>query len=433
MTKTIIFTIAVMTAFLVFGFGINDVYGPTKADLVEGTAVKAIPDWVDQSFRWYAEGQIPQSDLLNSMKYLLDHNIMHLSDKAAKEMHDLRAENQKLHEERAHYGGVKVSDSGMMHSDQSRMNSDPAMMRDDAINHLRKAYDIDPNLETKVVQYDKDHDKWIDVLSINMGMHRTGMPYGAHDVWLDGMHHKAMSDKEILERIQTMHSTHSEVCFASDQNTDKSSCWIRASQANAGDPDRPMITGQVYNSKTADRSSEEVAFYYNKIASAHDTIDDIIAKGGSTSAWKNGIDQLSAQSDSSIDSVADNLQGVVVLCSTAIEKEIQKIKAQVDVLEELHDRKLDDPAQPSGSSTQYQESDLEFIQRHADRIDAKIGSLQTGLEVLEERLATAGDDAQLTNLDLQNAMQKQQQTLQTISNVMKSMQDTQMATISRIG
>ncbi len=381
MTKTIIFTIVALTGLLVFGFTLNDSFSETN--VAGSTAVNAIPDWVDQSFRWYAQGQIQQSELLNSMKYLLDNSIMHISDKAAKEMHDLKAENKKLRQ-MAHYDGVKVTAKtpGMMDSDKSRMMPDPAMMR---------------------------------------------------DVWIDGKHHKAMSDKEILERIQTMDRTNSEVCFASDQSTDKSSCWIRASQARAGNPDRPIITGQVY-SKTTDRSTEEVAFYYNKISAAHDTIDDIIAKGGSSSDWKSGIDKLSSsQADSSVDSVVDDLQGIVVLCSTAIDKEIQKIKAQVDVLEELHDREVDEPSEPTSSSTQYRESDLEFISRHADRIDVKITSLQTGLEVLEEKLATAGDDAQLANIDLQNVLQKQQQALQMISNVMKSMQDTQLATISRIG
>ncbi len=381
MTKTIIFTIVALTGLLVFGFTLNDSFSETN--VAGSTAVKAIPDWVDQSFRWYAEGQIQQSELLNSMKYLLDNSIMHISDKAAKEMHDLKAENKKLRQ-MAHYDGVKVTAKtpGMMDSDKSRMMPDPAMMR---------------------------------------------------DVWIDGKHHKAMSDKEILERIQTMDRTNSEVCFASDQSTDKSSCWIRASQARAGNPDRPIITGQVY-SKTTDRPTEEVAFYYNKISAAHDTIDDIIAKGGSSSDWKSGIDKLSSsQADSSVDSVVDDLQGIVVLCSTAIDKEIQKIKAQVDVLEELHDREVDESSEPTRSSTQYRESDLEFISRHAEKIDAKIESLQTGLKVLEEKLAMTGDDAQLANIDLQNVLQKQQQALQMISNVMKNMQDTQMATISRIG
>jgi uncharacterized protein with GYD domain len=272
MTKTLIFTIAALIG-IIITFGFQDTLAIPEVDdeVLVASKAKAIPDWVDQSFRWYAGGQIQQSELLNSMKYLLDHNIMHISDKAAKEMHDLKAENKKLRQ-MAHYDGVKVTakSPGMMDSDKSRMMSDPAMIRDDAINHLRTL-----------------------------------------DVWIDGKRHTGMSERDVLDKIQTMHGTLSEVCFASDQNTDKSSCWIRASQASAGNPDRPIVTGQVY-SKTTDRPTEKVAFYFNKISSAHHTIDDIIAKGGSSSAWNNGIDQLtSSQSDSSVDSVVDDLQGVV--------------------------------------------------------------------------------------------------------------------------
>ena len=50
----------------------------------------------------------------------------------------------------------------------------------------------------------------------------------------------------------------------------------------------------------------------------------------------------------------------------------------------------------------------------------------------EERLETLGDDAQLANIDLQNALQKQQQTLQTMSNVSKILHDTAMAIIRKI-
>ena len=44
-------------------------------------------------------------------------------------------------------------------------------------------------------------------------------------------------------------------------------------------------------------------------------------------------------------------------------------------------------------------------------------------------LREIGDDAQLANIDLQNALQKQQQTLQTISNVSKMLHDTAMAIV----
>lgn len=49
-----------------------------------------------------------------------------------------------------------------------------------------------------------------------------------------------------------------------------------------------------------------------------------------------------------------------------------------------------------------------------------------------DELQTIGDDAQLANTDLQNALQKQQQTLQTISNVSKMLHDTAMGVIRKI-
>jgi hypothetical protein len=44
-----------------------------------------------------------------------------------------------------------------------------------------------------------------------------------------------------------------------------------------------------------------------------------------------------------------------------------------------------------------------------------------------------GDDSQLANTELQEAMQKQQQYVQTITNVSKSLNETAMAVIRKIG
>jgi predicted ribosomally synthesized peptide with nif11-like leader len=52
---------------------------------------------------------------------------------------------------------------------------------------------------------------------------------------------------------------------------------------------------------------------------------------------------------------------------------------------------------------------------------------------LLDKVAGGSDDGQLANLDLQNMLQKQQQTLQMISQVSKMLRDTGMATIRRIG
>ena len=45
----------------------------------------------------------------------------------------------------------------------------------------------------------------------------------------------------------------------------------------------------------------------------------------------------------------------------------------------------------------------------------------------------AGEDARLANMELQNQLQRQQQTMQTMSNVSKMLHDTAMAVIRKFG
>lgn len=52
---------------------------------------------------------------------------------------------------------------------------------------------------------------------------------------------------------------------------------------------------------------------------------------------------------------------------------------------------------------------------------------------LEDALNTIGDDAQLANNDLQNYLQRMQQTITTMSNVSKTMHSTAMAIIRKMG
>jgi hypothetical protein len=59
--------------------------------------------------------------------------------------------------------------------------------------------------------------------------------------------------------------------------------------------------------------------------------------------------------------------------------------------------------------------------------------LENEIVTWEEKLGAIGDDAQLANIDLQNALQRQQQTLQTMSNVSKMLHDTAMAVVRKIG
>jgi hypothetical protein len=68
----------------------------------------------------------------------------------------------------------------------------------------------------------------------------------------------------------------------------------------------------------------------------------------------------------------------------------------------------------------------------AERVDS-IALLEQEIVHWEGRLAMVGDDAQLANVDLQNILQKQQQTLQMMSNISKTSHDTLLAIIRKMG
>lgn len=59
--------------------------------------------------------------------------------------------------------------------------------------------------------------------------------------------------------------------------------------------------------------------------------------------------------------------------------------------------------------------------------------LKEYISCLEEHLSTVSEDPQLANIELQNMLQKQQQTLQMTSNIAKMLHDTAMAIIRKIG
>ena len=76
----------------------------------------------------------------------------------------------------------------------------------------------------------------------------------------------------------------------------------------------------------------------------------------------------------------------------------------------------------------------------ASELAAVRDSMTSDDELSEECLAAvaggtdqSGDDAQLANVDLQNVLQTQQQTIQMMSNISKTMHDTAMAVIRKIG
>jgi multidrug resistance efflux pump len=76
-----------------------------------------------------------------------------------------------------------------------------------------------------------------------------------------------------------------------------------------------------------------------------------------------------------------------------------------------------------------------------DEIEVELAKLNVAVQSMlarvhefsQKHLNSIGDDAQLANVDLQNVLQKQQQTLQMLSNMSKSLHDTAKAVIRKIG
>lgn len=69
----------------------------------------------------------------------------------------------------------------------------------------------------------------------------------------------------------------------------------------------------------------------------------------------------------------------------------------------------------------------------AAKVTHTVDEWQVILAGWDDQLQSVGDDAQLANIDLQNHLQKQQQTIQMLSNVSKVLHDTALAVIRKIG
>jgi hypothetical protein len=73
------------------------------------------------------------------------------------------------------------------------------------------------------------------------------------------------------------------------------------------------------------------------------------------------------------------------------------------------------------------------VSNTAKRLLELTDELQDCVKDLLEKLNSVGDDAQLANIDIQNALQKQQQLIQMLSNVSKMLSDAALAAVRKIG
>ena len=429
--RQLMWTIITMTSILICSTIVaQDVYAQSSDNAISSSKAAAIPDWVKTQFEWFVDGQIDEATLLTSMNWMFDNNLMHLSEKAAQEVNDLREVNKRLH-----YGISTYIQKGQINENEfevltgvvvepeaaaiaipnlleARKSGNEAtsaptgdfvsvaqgdinnLTTEQALQNLRKAYDLNPNDVTVIAEFDPDHDEWIIVRAYE---------------W----HTQTTPDGEILSPSSIQKET---FVF-------------------------PHLLENSAAASSSESMDETTTVTYTGLEVASSAVQQIMLKGGTTAAWEEGI--TSFPKTTTTDSVVDELQGIVVLCSTEIDKQSQVIDSELEILEQwLKIIEKDNEAtstDTAGLATgetsttgQYNQSDLDFIQARLASIDLKIKSLSTGVEVLEEKLSTAGEDSQLANIDLQNALQKQQQLLQTLSSISKSHHDTLKSIINNM-
>ena len=402
---------------------VQEVYGEEDLPLsipFGGTgSEKSIPDWVDQNFRWYGEGAISQSELVNAIKFLIDEEIMIIDTPTASSGDFLQSDLAEK--------GIVIVDSipsdlaakGIIIVDFMPDQRADSSLRDELEARGIVIIDSMPSdLEAKGIII-------IDVMpsdSIRSDLEAKGiiiidaMP---SDVTEKGIIVITGSPSELAAKgiiINTM-SGFSDMGFK----------YIPpySSTSSGGQGEIIIVGGFAAQSDFASK-----------------TIGDILTNGGTESIWEDGIASFSDQGLR--ESVIPELQGIVVLCNNEIDKKTQSIDAELKILEmwldiiskEQESSSYDASGRLTSDTTestvQYRESDFDFISRSLGSIEQQIKALDTGIEVLEGKLSSVGDDAQLANIDLQNSLQKQQQTLQTMSNILKSQHDTLKAIINNV-
>ena len=385
----------------------NDILIGGRGNDLSNEEPSAIPDWVKTQFAWYVNGEIDEATLLTSMNWMFDNNLMHLSEEAADEVNQLREVVKRLHQGIGSYiqkgeidenefellTGVDVEPLGaiaipnLLDARKSGNESQSSgftggvkvasgdvnnLTSEQALQYLQKAYNLNPNLQTLIIQQDENHDKWISVLSID---------------W-----HSTSGPSDILSPTATLAET---VVFSHLLESANSS-----SSSNGSSTSTITFTGLEF---------------------AGTTVDSIMKKGGPTSDWEDGIAAFSSQGMS--ESVIEDLQRIVVLCNTEIDTKIQQIDSELELIEQW--LKIIEENQETSSydaagrltsttgTTQNNQSDLDFIGGKLSSIDQRIKALSNGVKVLDEKVQGM-DDSTATNQASSDMILKGKKILQNL-------------------
>jgi len=398
-----VLVILVSSIILPISFAFSEVENEGTFVLQPPKVAKAIPDWVKNQFEWYLTGEIDEGTLLTSMNWMFDNNIMHLSEKAAQEVKQLREENQKYQELLGH----ELSHTIQQDTSDSNSQSNPGE---------RVMQPEFGSSQSKVTVRGWDPEKKEEIIGSNKAVAKFVVELYAESLSLSDVIWLPMTEGDILVGYEN------------------------------GDPERPIIIGRIYNESSqkdsplgtmTNRGLDSNSF--EKSREISEKVDNILLMGGSVSTWEDNISGYQTDSPQNSDA---RLNEMIFLYSNAIDKKTIQIDSELEILnqwlkiisENQKATSYDESGRLTGGNTtentaQYRETDFNFITGKLVNIDLQIKALETGLDVLKEKISLMGEDSQLANIDLQNSLQKIQQNLQTLSNFSKVAHDTAMASI----
>jgi hypothetical protein len=343
MTNKKIYPLAAVTI-LVIGFSVNYSYAIEEGGMNDqthklvGSSAEAIPDWVKTNFDWYLKGNIDEATLLTSMNWMFDNNIMHLSEKAAQEVKELRAENQKLHEQLGH----ELTHTQQQGSGGTSQSADP-----DKTARVKIQLPWLPD-KSCILDISKEPGKEVLILAI------------------DSTDLEDSDLQEIEKRNYCVQYNESDWDFIS-RLTEREGVSYYFKDDNVNTKTQ-ITTPQIVipSTVTGEMATKELMQQY-EIAESK-TIEI-------TNKIKSNIDE-----------------------KTDLNERIAKLRQQIDT---TYDR--------------------------ATKL-----TLEKEVSMLEAKIATLDDMTQMMQLELQDAMNKQQQAFTMISNVMKSFHDTAKSIINNI-
>lgn len=344
MTNKKIYQIIAVTTIFVIGFSVNYSYAieeggmNTQTHKLVGSSSKAIPDWVKTNFEWYLKGNIDETTLLTSMNWMFDNNIMHLSQKAAQEVQELKAENQMLHEQLGHE---------LTHTQQQGSGDTSESKDSDKYGRVKIQFHWD-RVDSCILDISKESGQEALVLALD-----------PTDLMNDEL-------QEIEKRNYCAQHNESDLDFVSRLAKREGVSYYFKDNTIMTKPQITIPQIVLPSSATGEMATKELMQQY-EIAEAK-TVDI-------TNKIKSNIDE-----------------------KTNLTEKIAKLREQIDT---TYDR--------------------------ATKI-----TLEKEIALLEARLATLDEMTQKMQLELQDTMNKQQQTFNMISNIMKSFHDTAKSVINNI-